>query len=260
MEGEINKWTNLMSGWQKRILILKGEILYYYEKKGESAKGRVHLLVSQITECQDDELKFEVNTGSTIFYFKTETKEEKANWIQALKQAKLNADRSLIKTDPNKDFSFNSAETGDLPLKLQELYTNVESIFNINIKLEKQLKSLESDGSKFDNNLIILQSLVKQQNDPLSKTIKLMKTLIVFFKDLFCSVSNFGKLFGIREGNNFGGGEIETKNYKEDNLNNEPSMVRSGVNKNMLFGNSKAKISEDGKSLIFFIQSLINAN
>lgn len=256
MEGEISKWTNLMSGWQKRILILKGDILYYYEKKGESAKGRVHLLVSQIIECQDDELKFEINTGSTIFYFKTETKEEKASWIQALKQAKLNADRSLIKPDPNKDFSFNSSETENLPSKLQELYSSVESMYNTNLKLEKELNIVENisaDPVEFSNNIQRLKSLIIQQNESSVKTIKIMKLVSGSLKELTTSISSFNKLLGNKDCNFIVTGDKEIKEYKEDDLYEgqgsriSPTIVRSGINKNMLFNKPNDKFSDNGK-------------
>jgi hypothetical protein len=252
MEGEISKWTNMISGWQKRVLILKGEILYYYEKKGESAKGRVHLFVSQIIECQEDELKFEINTGSTIFYFKTETKEEKSNWIQALKQAKLNADRAQIKSDSNKDFTFNTNETLNFPSKLQELYSTVELTYNTNLKIEKELNIVENisnDSSEFINNLQKLKSLIVQQNENSVKTIKIMKMINSSLRDLTSTVFNFNKILGNKEMTSLGS-DFETKEYKEDYLfmdNNNPTVVRSGINKNIFLNKHNESFSENGK-------------
>lgn len=97
MEGELDKWTNYATGWKKRYCVVKGEIFYYYNNKGEPVKGKAHLATSKIEEYSKDSNKFELDTGCAYFYFRASSMEEKKSWLNALKKAKLSADQQLNK-------------------------------------------------------------------------------------------------------------------------------------------------------------------
>ena len=83
MEGKLLKWTNYLQGWQERNCILKGAIFSYYIPNNNShmPKGRLHLGISTIKENlsnndnlseeeKNNDLGFEINTGSTVYFFK----------------------------------------------------------------------------------------------------------------------------------------------------------------------------------------------
>ncbi len=81
-----------------------------------------------------------------------------------------------------------------------------------------------------------------------------MKLVNNSLKELTSSISSFNKVIGNKEGV-YIGGDVETKEYKEDDIddirgfNNGPTIVRSGINKNMLFNNNKSnsKFSDNEK-------------
>jgi hypothetical protein len=89
MEGMLFKWTNYFSFWKKRYFVLRGNILYYYVKKGDRPRGRIHLAVSILNESPEDVTKFEIDTGVSIVYLKAQNKEMKKEWINAIKRSKL---------------------------------------------------------------------------------------------------------------------------------------------------------------------------
>lgn len=92
MEGILHKWTNYFSMYKERYFILSGFILSYFIHKGEHPRGRFHLSVAHIIQGKDD-LKFEIDTGQSIFYLKAKCKEDKLKWINELNKVKLQADK-----------------------------------------------------------------------------------------------------------------------------------------------------------------------
>lgn len=100
MEGNLQKWTNFVLGWQERYFMIKGSLLLYYFKKGQPVKGKIHLSVSNINITNND-YRFEIDTGTSIFYLRAKTKEKKEEWVKALKLAKFEAEGKKIKMDPS---------------------------------------------------------------------------------------------------------------------------------------------------------------
>ena len=95
MEGNLRKWTNFVLGWRQRYFVLKGSVLLYYMKKGQKPTGRIHLSVSNINPTNND-FRFEIDTGTTVFYLRAQTKEIKDEWIKALRIAKFESDSKII--------------------------------------------------------------------------------------------------------------------------------------------------------------------
>lgn len=94
MEGELLKWTNYVLGWRERYFVLKGSVLLYYIKKGEKTKGKIHLSVSTLNSTSND-YRFEIDTGTSIFYLRAHTKEKKNEWVKAIKLAKFEAESKM---------------------------------------------------------------------------------------------------------------------------------------------------------------------
>jgi len=94
MEGELLKWTNYVLGWRERYFVLKGSVLLYYIKKGDKIKGKIHLSVSSLNATSND-YRFEIDTGTSIFYLRAHTKEKKNEWVKAIKLAKFEAESKM---------------------------------------------------------------------------------------------------------------------------------------------------------------------
>ena len=100
MEGTLQKWTNYIFGWRERWVVIRGTMLYYYIEKTEKPKGRIHIGITNIMS-NNEELTFELDTGTSLLYFKAETIEEKNKWVCELKKAKLAAQREGKNIPPN---------------------------------------------------------------------------------------------------------------------------------------------------------------
>ena len=94
MEGKLIKWTNYFSGWKERIFTIKGPLLYYYYGPKELPRGKIHLGLSTIINDENNDF-FEINTGSNVIFLKTNTKEERTKWVNALTKAKIEGEKSI---------------------------------------------------------------------------------------------------------------------------------------------------------------------
>ena len=157
MEGKLLKWTNYLYGWQERFCVLKGAIFSYYIPNSEShmPKGRVHLAISTIKENlnnnenlseedKNSDLGFEINTGSTVYFFKANNIEDKNNWIKIIKRNKVEAEKNI------KEY-FDKKNNGDKYSQLKDYVSNLIAEQNFHSDLENKLKLAIND---IDNNRI----------------------------------------------------------------------------------------------------------
>ncbi len=149
MEGKLYKWTNYFSFWKERYFVLRGNVLYYYIKKGDRPRGRIHLGVSILNESPEDDTKFEIDTGLALVYLKAEDKISKEEWIRSIKLSKLEPDKDKSKITDNylsEDLNRNSIINDD---KLIRKISNIKYSFD-KIKDDTQLLSKYVD----DNNVM----------------------------------------------------------------------------------------------------------
>ena len=96
MEGKLYKWIGYMNGWKLRTVKLNGGILSFYEDDNTSTpEQRVHLAVATIDDDNENQLKFKINTGQVMCYLQTMTNEDKTKWLNAIKIAKIEADKQI---------------------------------------------------------------------------------------------------------------------------------------------------------------------
>ena len=90
--GELFKWTNYLSGWQCRYVIIERGTLAYYKSESEmdfGCRGLVPLDKIDIITHDFDPPRFDLLlSDGTSWYFRAETEEEKNCWIELLEDAK----------------------------------------------------------------------------------------------------------------------------------------------------------------------------
>ena len=134
MEGYLYKWTNYITGWKLRYFVLKNNILFYYELKGEKPRGKIHMSVSKVSEDPLNDLKLEIETGTSIIYLKCHTTSEKSIWLESLKKSNLKIEGILKNENENENENENSFE-----YQLQ----NEEKVEKLHKKLNKVGKFAE---------------------------------------------------------------------------------------------------------------------
>jgi hypothetical protein len=175
MEGVLLKWVNYIFGWRERYFVLKGNVLYYYYKKGEKPKGKIHLSVSQLNQT-NDELKFEIDTGLNLIYIKAASKETKDEWIRAIKLAKLEGENKLqlnifaSNNDNNKELNKNDLEYASNQTNKHSVITEDKLMKKINL-ISRTVDTLAKDNNNMMTILNIndvigfeMKTIVKQNN------------------------------------------------------------------------------------------------
>jgi hypothetical protein len=173
MEGILEKWVNYIFGWRERYFVLTGNVLHYYYKRGEKAKGKIHLSVSQLNSTTDP-LKLEIDTGLNVIYIRASTKELKDEWIRALKLAKLDGDNKMHSnfTNPfNNSMNFKNIES--LKNDLSNSQNSNRNSMITEDKLMKKINIIFRTVEKIaKDNLDVSKIITSSDNPELSKLIK----------------------------------------------------------------------------------------
>ncbi|KAG7015663.1 Oxysterol-binding protein-related protein 2A [Cucurbita argyrosperma subsp. argyrosperma] len=105
--GVLYKWTNYGKGWRSRWFVLRDGVLSYSKigllspdddvrligqistnrlprGKRQKTGGIVHLKVSRFRESKSDERRFYIFTATKTLHLRTESKNDRVTWIQAL--------------------------------------------------------------------------------------------------------------------------------------------------------------------------------
>jgi hypothetical protein len=80
MEGYVYKWTNFIRGYKITYLTLDGNKLYYSKNKNEKTKKKIIDLNNAII-IDEKKKNFTIDTKKKKMYFKTNTENEKKEWI-----------------------------------------------------------------------------------------------------------------------------------------------------------------------------------
>ena len=250
MEGTLQKWTNYIFGWRERWVVLRGTMLYYYIDKTEKPKGRIHIGITNIMS-NDEELTFELDTGTSILYFKAETMEEKNKWVCELKKAKLAAQRdgksippnvvineSEINKNRNINSSSNSVVTED------KIIRKINFALQTTEKLKEYQTQLDDEISKIDknNNIINIYDNMKEGISSITSQLEDLKTNFVKFNREFIKISEL--FFDHHNGSKDyrGGGFINQE--EDDDINDNNLIVKAKNSKRMSFQYNK-KSEED---------------
>ena len=242
MEGKLIKWTNYFSGWKERIFTLKGPLLYYYYAPKEPPRGKVHLGLATIIDDENNDY-FEINTGSNIFFLKTETKEMREKWVRALTKAKLEGEKSIReilkknKKTENEDYKEMIYPELSYNAELEQLYTALTKLKLDNQNLMNYIESMNNNKDtelkilkeRYQDDFEILQTCIKNF-DPINdnKDFKMMNQKNILrnssYENLNINADNINK-------------DIKLKNIPKRSFNQ--NLIKEEDDYNMIRENSK---------------------
>eukprot|EP00053_Salpingoeca_punica_P015968 m.148864 g.148864 ORF g.148864 m.148864 type:complete len:684 (-) comp16842_c2_seq1:443-2494(-) len=93
-EGVVMKWTNYITGWQNRYLVLADGTLSYYKNKEEVStccRGTIDVAQAELVPHQFDELRFDVSFGEQTFHLRGNTLKDRDEWMDVLMKCKTAA-------------------------------------------------------------------------------------------------------------------------------------------------------------------------
>ncbi|KAJ7568043.1 hypothetical protein O6H91_01G016300 [Diphasiastrum complanatum] len=198
--GILHKWVNYGKGWRPRWFELHGGVLYYYkvhgpdklyvspeilkgsriigeeaqrlfkkqqdknaiDKRPKKAFGDVHLKVSSFRGSKSEDKKFYISSGTLTWNLRAETKEDTAEWLEALLSAKESYSGHPRTLPPQEEITMSTAR---LKARLEEEGLSEESInacekmiLSEFSNVQEQLKSLQQKRMSLINTLQQLEA------------------------------------------------------------------------------------------------------
>lgn len=95
MEGYVFKWINFIRGYKPRYLILKDHQLYCHKKKNDTKSEVFDLRICRIIEDKKKNFMIETPNNDKL-HFKTNTENEKKEWIIKLQEISRTARQSIV--------------------------------------------------------------------------------------------------------------------------------------------------------------------
>ncbi|XP_074593278.1 ceramide transfer protein isoform X2 [Brevipalpus obovatus] len=89
--GILNKWTNYLSGWQSRFVVLEEGALMYYKSENETdsgCRGAMSVYKCLVKLHEFDECRFDVSVGDSVWYLRATTPEERNRWVEVIEAHK----------------------------------------------------------------------------------------------------------------------------------------------------------------------------
>ncbi len=179
-EGQLNKFTNVVKGWQYRWFVLNretGHLEYYLmesstrdpQKRGRSPRGRQHLAGAVVLPSDEDSHTFNVNFASgESFKLRAGNARERQVWVDRLRTAIHAHDRALAQLSASASASASGSQQPQMP----PTPPGARSHLSVNGRPSEQLQHLtlsllDAFGSVHD---IIHQAEIK--NDELCRCIE----------------------------------------------------------------------------------------
>jgi hypothetical protein len=157
MEGNLQKWTNYISTWKERYFVLTGVVLCYYKKRGEAARGKIHMGIATVRDGED--LKFEIDTGVSVIFLQAPDRDSKIAWLQALKKAKVEADKIKLKLQNQNSLNMNPATVKKINSLIEDMQMNNDILKQMGEEFnELKMESDKDSIFSLDNFLRVIKN------------------------------------------------------------------------------------------------------
>ncbi|CDS37933.1 collagen type iv alpha 3 binding protein [Echinococcus multilocularis] len=90
--GNLNKWTNMLHGWQERYFVLKDGVLSYFRNADDVAggcRGAIRLKNAQVQPHPYDDCRIDVSLGDSTWYFRCPSAQSRRHWVECIEKHRL---------------------------------------------------------------------------------------------------------------------------------------------------------------------------
>jgi len=189
IEGWLSKWTNYMSGYQKRWFVLSDGYLSYYKSKAEfteeSCRGGVNIFNCITTSDKESCCLIISNAGSQQIYFhlKAENEDERLKWLEAIQNSKCST-AQIANSEVHSDDSQKAPGVPDVGLDAK--INNLVTCNDLVLKHSSSLLSTLCDVQMSKNSL---------NPDIFSNVMKQLNEATVLFRSTTCEMVNCSNKF-----------------------------------------------------------------
>lgn len=152
MEGLLQKWGGFFTRWKECKFILHEGVLYEYNPITNVELGAVHMSISNVAVNPKQPLQIIIHNGLSQIYLKAKTIKEKVDWVNALKESKLEARAPLRKNSDNKlseaGEKMNEALATNIFNKFDPLYQKIGKVWSTQAQFEEVMSVMEPEMMK----------------------------------------------------------------------------------------------------------------
>ncbi|VUZ43895.1 unnamed protein product [Hymenolepis diminuta] len=146
--GNLNKWTNMLHGWQERYFVLKDGVLSYFRSAddiAEGCRGAIRLKNAQVQPHPYDDCRIDVSLGDSTWYFRCPSPQSRRHWVDCIEKHRLaesgySSEQALT---TQSSLSLNSI-TSASNLRCQSLLDKVAEIESFRTVLNQQSEKLQA--------------------------------------------------------------------------------------------------------------------
>ncbi len=162
MEGYLVKWTNIISRWKKRYVVVDKDKFTYYKKKSGKMLGSFTMQRLRIEMVHGEPLGFllQFHTGEAM-HFRANDAVEKQKWLTVLQSGKILSEEKL-KQAPDTLASVPADRMMLLRNQLVELLRN--RILSGSSKLSKNMSSIMMLQEQLETSVVELMQILSANN------------------------------------------------------------------------------------------------
>lgn len=149
MEGRLQKYCGFFSRWKEYKYILHEGVLYEYNLITNVELGAIHMGISSVAVDPKHPLQIIIHNGISQVFLKAATIKEKAEWVNALKESKSEADthenrksEKHIHESPEK---MNEVLATNIFNKFDPLYQKIGKVWSTQAQFEEIMSVIEPE-------------------------------------------------------------------------------------------------------------------
>lgn len=171
MEGRLEKWTGLFSGWKEFKYILHEGILYEYNLQTNEEQASISMEISKII-LPKQPLQFLIHNGVSQISLRAKNIKEKVDWVNTLNECKTEKialrESQHFKEYTDKTEEVNEASITNIFNNFDPLFQKIGKVWSTQAQLEEVVSLMEPEINKnpklqkYKSELLDLSTMLKQ--------------------------------------------------------------------------------------------------
>uniref|UniRef100_A0A0X3P0E3 Collagen type IV alpha-3-binding protein n=1 Tax=Schistocephalus solidus TaxID=70667 RepID=A0A0X3P0E3_SCHSO len=166
VKGNLNKWTNILHGWQERYFVLKDGVLSYYRSEAEmdqGCRGSIRLRNAHVQAHPYDDCRIDVSLGDSTWYFRCSSESVRQQWISGIEKHRLaesgySSKCSMLSLNSINSLSTNGKRSQSMSDKMIELERLKDSINRQTDRLQLYFDACHAIALEAQQNEFVLDS------------------------------------------------------------------------------------------------------
>eukprot|EP00040_Diaphanoeca_grandis_P002845 m.22868 g.22868 ORF g.22868 m.22868 type:complete len:647 (+) comp13987_c0_seq2:396-2336(+) len=166
-EGTVSKWTNYVTGWQTRWLVLKNGTLAYYRSRNEDSvcRGTVDLSIAFIQKHEFDNSRLDIQFVDQTYYLRVPSASERDAWYESISQSQSMDSAGIYKSHSVASLTSMSSLTsiGSGSIRISAFSEKLNEVKTYQTLVNNLVEKLQGVFSSLDNEDVVDTTKIKSQ-------------------------------------------------------------------------------------------------